>query len=623
MPSPAHRVVSRAVIIALIAALWAIVGSSHAWAAKALVANSGAVDGVTFFDLDAGTSILITHDEFKGPRYVAITGDGRFGAVANGDGGTVSWVDLRVQSAPVYLGKTFVGANPRAIAIRNNIAVVAVNDPAAGSMDFLKIIAIGALPNIPHDPEVTVVPIGVDANPEGVAITPDGHYVLVTASPKKLLYVDLTGLAPALLPGFTKIKKGPFSVAIDPAGTKAIVTGNTMHTLSIVDLTGLPTLPDPTKVTRFTIGASPMGVAITPDAASAVVAEAGDPDAARVVDLTDLTSAPVLLGTPANPDPNPFGVAAWNTPGGARAIVTNTTAETLSIVDVATDTVVATIDSGPGPRGVAVIPALPPVASLVASVTSGKAPLAVTFDGSKSFDRNGVITTYAFDFGDGTTLSSPTPVVTHTYQAIGKFTASLVVTDDDLTSSSKSTTSVEAQENKPPKATLRVNPTSGRVPLVVTLDGSRSSDSDGRIAAYTFAFGDGTTLVSPDPIVTHTYATAGNYDASLIVTDDNGATSTKASGSVQAKANELPTAGFRVKPASGPVPLISLFTDQSKDSDGKIVGYLWDFGDGGTSAERNPIHVYRTPGSYVVTLTVTDDSGATAKKTGKVEARSR
>lgn len=53
------------------------------------------------------------------------------------------------------------------------------------------------------------------------------------------------------------------------------------------------------------------------------------------------------------------------------------------------------------------------------------------------------------------------------------------------------------------------------------------------------------------------------------------------------------------------------FTDQSYDTDGTIVSWLWDFGDGGMSALQNPTHVYMASGTYAVTLTVTDNSGGT------------
>jgi PKD repeat protein len=84
-------------------------------------------------------------------------------------------------------------------------------------------------------------------------------------------------------------------------------------------------------------------------------------------------------------------------------------------------------------------------------------------------------------------------------------------------------------------------------------------------------------------------------------------------------ANKPQTAAFRAHPSAGTAPLPVTVTDQSKDSDGQVVAVRWDFGDGATSTERNPMHLYAAPGKFVVTLTATDDNGATADKTGKVE----
>jgi RHS repeat-associated protein len=56
------------------------------------------------------------------------------------------------------------------------------------------------------------------------------------------------------------------------------------------------------------------------------------------------------------------------------------------------------------------------------------------------------------------------------------------------------------------------------------------------------------------------------------------------------------------------------FFDRSSDSDSQIVSWIWDFGDGSTSTVRNPVHTFRAPGDYPVTLTVTDDSGLTSSR---------
>ncbi len=78
--------------------------------------------------------------------------------------------------------------------------------------------------------------------------------------------------------------------------------------------------------------------------------------------------------------------------------------------------------------------------------------------------------------------------------------------------------------------------------------------------------------------------------------------------------NEPPVANFR----SRVVRRMVAFTDRSRDSDGSIVARHWDFGDGETSTMTSPIHAYSAPGTYNVTLTVTDDDGATASKSSTI-----
>jgi PKD repeat protein len=104
----------------------------------------------------------------------------------------------------------------------------------------------------------------------------------------------------------------------------------------------------------------------------------------------------------------------------------------------------------------------------------------------------------------------------------------------------------------------------------------------------------------------------------LTVTDDRGGTDvTSAQVEVEAP-NEAPTVGFTHTCDE----LECDFQSQSSDPDGRIVDYAWVFGDGKTSGDRDdddPEHKYDAPGTYQVTLTVTDDDGATGTITQPVE----
>ncbi len=167
---------------------------------------------------------------------------------------------------------------------------------------------------------------------------------------------------------------------------------------------------------------------------------------------------------------------------------------------------------------------------------------------------------------------------------------------------------------RPP--TRQATPTTGTAPLVVVFDSSGSSDTDGTIASVAWDFGDGATSTAANP--THTYTTAGSYDATLTVTDDDGATGTDTvTIVVTEEPNVAPTAVANATPSSGRFPLtVALSSAGSSDTDGTIVAYSWNFGDGtGNSADANPTHTYANPGSYTATLTVTDDDGATGEAT--------
>jgi PKD repeat protein len=133
-----------------------------------------------------------------------------------------------------------------------------------------------------------------------------------------------------------------------------------------------------------------------------------------------------------------------------------------------------------------------------------------------------------------------------------------------------------------------------------------STDADGTIQNWSWDFGhDGQTSSAQNP--PHAFPAAGDYTVTLTVTDDDGATDGVSQPVTVTAANEAPTASF----THGCTDLDCSFTDTSTDSDGTVVSWSWDFGDGSTSTAQNPSHSYASGGSYTVSLTVTDDDGAT------------
>jgi PKD repeat protein len=152
------------------------------------------------------------------------------------------------------------------------------------------------------------------------------------------------------------------------------------------------------------------------------------------------------------------------------------------------------------------------------------------------------------------------------------------------------------------------NATSG---TAVQFDARQSSDPDGRIVEYQWAFGDGSRKFGPRP--QHVYNRSGTYNATLTVTDEHGATGTT-TATVEI-ANRPPQAAFEY-PLTVPRPGEAIMFDASNsvDPDGEIVRYEWDFGDGSedvTTGLPTTSHAYEEPGTYVVSLRVTDDDGAT------------
>ncbi len=150
--------------------------------------------------------------------------------------------------------------------------------------------------------------------------------------------------------------------------------------------------------------------------------------------------------------------------------------------------------------------------------------------------------------------------------------------------------------------------------LACSFNGSASSDSDGSIASYAWNFGDGTS--GSGSTASRIYTANGTYTVQLTVTDNQGATnSTSSTVTVAAAVNQPPTASF-TKSCNNLV--CSFNGSASSDADGSIASYAWNFGDGTTASGASTSHTYSAAGTYGVSLTVTDNDGATNLSTQSV-----
>jgi hypothetical protein len=161
----------------------------------------------------------------------------------------------------------------------------------------------------------------------------------------------------------------------------------------------------------------------------------------------------------------------------------------------------------------------------IAAFTSTASGSGYTFDASGSYDADGQIASYAWDFGDGNS-SQGTQRTSHDYLANGTYNVVLTVTDDGgLTSTVTqpvSVNSISTISNASPVAQFTMNTTSGTAPLTVSFDAALSSD-DGQIASYKWNFGDGSATESGQTAM-HIYTQTGNFNVTLSVTDDGGLT---------------------------------------------------------------------------------------------------
>jgi len=249
-----------------------------------------------------------------------------------------------------------------------------------------------------------------------------------------------------------------------------------------------------------------------------------------------------------------------------------------------------------------------PIPILSASPNPVLSQLLVSFFGNNSYDSDGSITKYAWDFGDGTIIAQGTTSESHIYSKAGSYKASLTVTDNIGDSSTANL--IITVTNRLPVARITYTSLSVKAPGSLTFNGDTSFDPDGIIASYNWTVSNGLSATTPN--ATFAFTAEGSYVVSLLVADDSGGTNlTSVTVNVTPPDNILPISVLDVNKNSGIINDTFIFdVSNSFDSDGSIILYELNFGDG-TSTRFTTLapvsHIYKSVGVFTAKLIVTDN----------------
>lgn len=173
----------------------------------------------------------------------------------------------------------------------------------------------------------------------------------------------------------------------------------------------------------------------------------------------------------------------------------------------------------------------------------------------------------------------------------------------------QSSTAFTVGDNSMPQARFTVTPPIGYKATVFKFDASSSNDLDGGIVSYQWHFGDGGNRSGK--VVNYQFERAGTLPARLTVTDNRGGTH-QVERLMEIDPSRTPIATFHVSPATGNVNTTFHFdASGSRDPDGRINSYIWNFGDGASAQGMVVEHKYAAENTYTPGLSVRDNTGQT------------
>ena len=220
---------------------------------------------------------------------------------------------------------------------------------------------------------------------------------------------------------------------------------------------------------------------------------------------------------------------------------------------------------------------------------------------------------YSWDFGDGTTSTDPN-ILEHTYADAGTYSISLTAFTGTCEQVAVKSVTINPVPPNPPIVDFDYT-VGGCAPLIVQFT-NLSQFTDDTSYQWSFGAGQGTsTSINP----TYTYFEPGIYTVSLTGANSVGQTDTETKTQI-IEVFETPIAQFDVRPNIVFVPDNPIYTNNNSQ---KATAFFWDFGDGGTSTESEPVYYYKEEGTYDITLIASNSNGCadTLKREGIVEGQ--
>jgi len=245
----------------------------------------------------------------------------------------------------------------------------------------------------------------------------------------------------------------------------------------------------------------------------------------------------------------------------------------------------------------------PPVAAFSASPTSGTAPLQVQFTDQST----GTVTEWVWESRPERGVwaqFSTAPNPSYTFTSTGTYDIRLTVRGPGGESTEEKAGYISVLSPGGLRADFSATPTSGGAPLSVRF----TDQSTGTVTLRTWDFNNDGKWDSISKNPTYRYWNPGVYTVRLGVSGPDGSDETTRQDYITVTAPpKPPVARFTQDTKFGNAPLTVRFTDLST---GSPESYLWTFGDGGSSTDKNPVHTYQAPGLYRLTLRVENEGGS-------------